>query len=142
MDKNYSSTFIKRAVAFIIDWNLIFIICFTILLSGPNFDVEYLARPSIRMFSFYNVIFGLLSFILFPLIKDILFRNASLGKVIMGLRVVDAETGTPPSLINLILRNVTFYFPPIGMISYFANGGKTLGDMIAKTTVISKRKKN
>lgn len=130
---------IKRIVAFVIDWNLVFLICVALLLSGPQFKLEYLALPRVEMFSSYGVILGLLGFVLLPLIRDCILKNASVGKRIMGLRVVDVKTWQPPSLGKLILRNVMFYFPAVEFILVLVNNGASVGDMISGTAVVEKR---
>ncbi len=135
-----TKTTIKRAIAFAIDWNLIFIISLVIFLSGPNFDPKYLLVPSTEMFSMFNVFLGILSFMVLPLVKDLMFKNASIGKLIMGIRVVNADDGSQPSTINLIKRNIAFYFPPIELISFLIKGGKTIGDIISNTIVVEKKK--
>lgn len=141
MNRNSTKTTVKRAVAFAIDWNLIFIISMAVLVSGKNFNMQYLITPSTEMFSSGNVILGILCFILLPLTRDLLFRNASIGKMIMGLRVVDPVSGNPPDVINLIKRNVTFYIFPIEAITFFANNGKKIGDDLSGTAVVEKKPK-
>lgn len=106
-------------MAFIIDWNLIFLISVATILSGPDFDVNYLLVPSTEMFSSANLIVGILCLIVFPLIKDMLFGNASIGKRIMRLKVINADTGNSPSIISLIIRNITFYIPPVELFPFF-----------------------
>lgn len=130
--------YIKRAIAFIIDWNLIFIISIGLLLIGPRFDMNYLLVPSTEMFSSYGVILGVICFIVLPLLKDLMFRNASLGKAIMRIVVVDANSLERPSVSQLILRNITFYLVPIEVVALFINKGKTIGNSISNTIVMEK----
>ena len=127
--------FIRRAIAFIIDWNLIFIICFGLFVSGPRFDLEYLLLPSIRMFSAYGVLLGALGFVLLPLLKDCLFKGASLGKLVCGIKVYDCQSRDTAKISSLILRNITFYVPFIELIVYLCNNGKTFGDMLSSSYV-------
>ncbi len=127
--------FIRRAIAFIIDWNLVFLICIGLFISGPRFDIEYLLRPSIKMFSAYGVLLGVLGFVLLPLLKDCLFKGASLGKLICGIKVYDNHSKDTAKISSLILRNVTFYIPFIEMIICLCNNGKTLGDMLSSSYV-------
>lgn len=136
-----AKTIAKRIVAFIIDWNLIMLLCFAMFLISPNFDVKYLMVPSTEMFSAHGVILGLLGLAVLPLIRDCIFRNASLGKLIMGLRVVDQTTGQPPRLGKLLLRNLTFYLCYIEFIVMLVNRGVSLGDMLSGTTVTEKNGK-
>lgn len=121
---------------------MIFLISVAIILSGPDFDVNYLLVPSTEMFSSANLIVGILCLIVFPLIKDMLFGNASIGKRIMRLKVINADTGNSPSIISLIIRNITFYIPPVELFSFLANNGMTIGDKISHTTVVDRSKTN
>lgn len=129
------SVYIRRFIAFVIDWNLIFLICFGLFISGPRFDVEYLLRPSIRMFSAYGVLLGALAFVLLPLFKDCLFKGASLGKLICGIKVYDNHSKDTAKTFSLILRNITFYIPFVEMIVCLCNKGRTLGDMLSSSYV-------
>ena len=139
METSNTRTKIKHAVALVIDWNLILLICMALLVSSPQFKIEYLALPRIEMFSSPGVILGLLGFLLIPLIQDFLFGGSSLGKRIMGLRVIEVKTGKRPRFIKSLLRNVTFYLIFLELLLVFVNGGTALGDMISGTAVVEKR---
>ena len=138
--KSTTKTLIKRAVAFVIDWNLILAFSFAMFLVGPQFDVKYLMLPSVEAFSSYGVIIGVLGLLALPLVRDCIFRNASLGKLIMGLRVVDVKTDCPPSIVKMLIRNLTFYFWAADLIAMLANHGVSVGDSISSTTVIEKKR--
>ena len=130
------SFIIRRSIAFLIDFNLTIIIggfCFFI---GPRFNAEYLLYPSIKMFSCYGVILSVLWFLLFPLFKDCIFKNASLGKKILGIQIVNIGDKTQPLTIQLIKRNIMFYFIFIEIIVFFLNSGRTVGDVISNTAVV------
>lgn len=131
---------VKRFFAFVIDYNLIFIIGDALFLISPSFSVEYLLRPSIKMFSVIGVALGIIWFLLAFLCKDILFGNASLGKKIFRLQVLDRTTGQKPTVRQLVLRNVflLFMFLQVEMIVIIANRQIRLGDMIADTVVCKK----
>ncbi len=137
---NSKSILIRRAIAFVIDWNVIFLICVGLFISGPRFELEYLLRPSIRMFSAYGVLLGALGFVLLPLLKDCLFKGASLGKLICGIKVYDNHSRATAKISSLVLRNVTFYIPFIEMIVCLCNNGKTVGDMLSSSYVDLKTK--
>lgn len=132
---NSKNVTIRRFVAFVIDWNVIFLIGFGLFISGPRFDIEYLRRPSIKMFSAYGVLLGILAFILLPLLKDCVFKGASLGKLICGIKVYDIHRKNTAGIFSLILRNITFYIPFVEMIVCLCNKGRTLGDMLSSTYV-------
>ncbi len=126
---------IRRGLAFLIDWILICSVGTALFLLGPEFDPEYLIYPSIEMFSAYGVILGVLLVLLFPLFRDVIFGGASLGKRIMGLRIVKKGTREKPSVGALILKNLTFCFVSIEAILCLVNHGFTLGNLISGTEV-------
>ena len=132
---------IRRIIAFTIDWCLIFAISITLFFLGPRFDLNYFRYPSVEMFSAYGVILGILSFILLPLLKDCLFKNASFGKWLLRLKIVDKTTQNKPKIEKLLLRNITFYFPFIELAFLLFNKGDTIGDIITQTTVIHRNGK-
>ncbi len=132
---------VKRAFAFIVDWVIICSISIAFFLMSPEFSIDYLLYPSIKMFSFYGIILGILSFTILPLIKDLVFCNASIGKAIFGLCIVDAINGSVPAKGKVILRNLMFYFPFIEIIPLLIIK-KTLGDIISGTEVVKKYRKD
>lgn len=133
--QNVKGVLLRRVIAFIIDWTIIILICLGLFISGPRFDVAYLLRPSIKMFSAYGVLLGILGFIILPLIKDCLFKGASLGKLICGIKVYDNHSNATAKSSSLILRNITFYIPFIEMIVCLCNNGRTIGDMLSSSYV-------
>jgi uncharacterized RDD family membrane protein YckC len=63
--------------------------------------------------------------------------GGSIGKMIMKLKVVDAETKAPVSAGRRILRNVTWLLNWIEILAFLLTR-KRIGDRIAKTDVIAK----
>ena len=131
--KKAKNVVLRRFIAFAIDWNVIILACVGLFLLGPRFDIEYLLRPSIKMFSSYGVILGILGFVLLPLFKDCLFKGASLGKLVCGLKVYDSRTQNVAKIPSLIARNLTFYIPLVELIVFACNKGRTIGDMLSKS---------
>jgi uncharacterized RDD family membrane protein YckC len=78
-------------------------------------------------------------FVLLYICRDLLFRNASFGKKIQGLIVVDKK-GNVPSFKALVLRNI----PSILLLAYefiqIKNYSLRIGDELANTCVIIKEK--
>lgn len=111
--------FFRRLLAAGIDLYLIGIVCFL-------FDLF-----SKKLFN-YDIQIELI-YILFPF-KDLVFRDRSIGKKILGLKV-ETLNGDKPSLIVMILRNITtsLYFLEILLIFIF---NKRLTDVIFKTQVV------
>ena len=138
-ERNFRDMTIKRIIAFVIDWILVFLIGGFCLFIGSDMK-EQLLMPSITGFKWYGVLLSLLSFFVLPFFRDLPF-GASLGKLIMGIRVVNASTKEKASISKLLLRNITFYISEVEFIVLLATRGRTLGDMISKTTVVNRRKK-
>lgn len=126
------SVFIKRLLAFIIDWNLTllpFFLIFSFLL--------YLTSQQEKI----SLLVVLLCFLLFILagtvfvIRDILFKGRSPGKRIMGLYIFDKDSLQQPSPKKLFLRNIFFLILFIdGIILLITEN--TIGDHIANTVVL------
>jgi len=47
------------------------------------------------------------------LVRDYFYQGRGFGKNLMGLQVVDATTGQPPSLLQSVKRNILFFLPLI-----------------------------
>ena len=112
---------------------------------GPRFDPQYLMYPSVKMFSAYGVILGILGFLLLPVVRDAVCGGASVGKRIVGLKVVDGKTGNKPSLKQLLLRNLFFYFVAFDAIVILYRHKKTgkgmsLGDEVSGTDIVYQKK--
>lgn len=129
---------VRRFLSFCIDWMIICMVGFSLTLFGPQFDPEYLLRPSIYMFSAYGAILSILWFVFAPLFRDALLGGVSLGKRLFGLRVTD-KSGDKASGMTLILRNITFWLVLLEMILVLCNHGIRLGDMLAGTRVVPKK---
>ena len=135
-----SKLLIRRFFAFFIDWNIMLGVAMVLMLFGPGSDPEYLLRPSIQMITSTGFLLGLAWLLLYCLLKDCLFGRRSLGKLIFGLSIQNAETGEIAAFGSLILRNITFVVVQIEAIVVLVNKGKRLGDSIAKTQVVEQNK--
>ena len=127
---------IRRFLAFIIDWNIIFGVGMALMYFGPGSNPEYFYFPSIYMFKSLGFILGLLWMPLYCLFKDCLFGGRSLGKLICGLIVQNFETGEKASYGSLIVRNLSYVIIQIEGIIVLANKGRRIGDIIANTKVV------
>ena len=132
------SIFLRRIGSFIIDWILIFLIGIPLLFIGPSFKTEYLLYPSISMFYSYGFFLSLLWFFVAFLFKDCVFKNASIGKKLLGLKVEVVEK-RKSLVFALVIRNATLILGWIELIILLANHGTRLGDIIAKTKVVNTR---
>lgn len=131
---------IRRFLAFVIDWNIMFGVAMALMFYGPGSNPEYLLYPSIKMFTSAGYLLGLAWLPLYCLFKDCLFGRRSLGKLIFGLSIQNSETGRTASFGRLILRNITYVMVQIEGVIVFVNNGKRLGDTIAKTQVVRRNK--
>ncbi len=131
--------YFKRILAFIIDWYIVFFVSIPMFFIGGNLTSEFFLRPTLTAFSPYGFLLGLAAFAVLPLIKDLVFKNASIGKKICGLKIVGEKDGAAPKFLSLIIRNLAFYLTfPNAIV--FAVTKKSLGDYIGGTRVVSAKK--
>ena len=122
----------KRIGAFFIDFLIIVLIYeipFFILVMIPMFQGAMTDSLIIQR-TLLCTFFGYILFIF----KDV-FKNGSLGKRIMKLKIIDSETKENASTGKRILRNITWIISWIEFLVYLA-AKKRLGDMLAKTDVV------
>ena len=80
--------------------------------------------------------FGIAIGIGYLLLSDSLPNGQSIGKKLLGIRVVNIKTMRPCSVLQSFLRNVTF---PLGIFDWafiFFGSHRRLGDFIASTIVV------
>ena len=87
----------------------------------------------------FSDLLGLLVYAIYFLIRDALFNGKSIGKLLVGIKVVDLD-GAKFTLKKSFLRNLIFLIPVVSyIIEYVAmissKEGRRLGDLIAKTKV-------
>lgn len=75
--------------------------------------------------------------VLGSILKDIVFKNASVGKMICSLRIVDAKTYEPASLKIVLLRSLVGAEVVLNFFVY-RRRGITLSDKVCSTEVIRK----
>ncbi len=121
---------IKRCVSAYLDIMIIGSISQIIIIFLTKFDI----RKIFENFYMY-LLFGLFLFLL----KDLVFRNASIGKRALNLEILKSDN-TVPSVSTLILRNIFVFLWPIDAILILANKRK-IGDIIFKTKVVEKEYK-
>ncbi len=123
---------LRRIIAFIIDYNLVFLIPMLLLMDREMFLRPSLGRDGLKM---------LLMFALIPalaLLRDLIFYRASIGKLITGIRIVNADGTKRVAVGNIILRNITFFIFPAELIVLLITG-RTLGDRMTKTAVVRRK---
>lgn len=133
----------KRIAAFIIDWNICGLP--VLILSAVLSVYLHIHTPDendvgIRLLVVFLILLLILLFLLLVCFRDWLFRGRSLAKRLLGLTVYDKKTLSAPRKGQLTTRNL---FTVI--LSFFIDGilllaiGETVGDMVAGTTVLSKK---
>jgi uncharacterized RDD family membrane protein YckC len=127
----------KRILAGFIDyvalWMLVLIPLMMLLFRDADNEIEFIRSTGV-LFSFIWIM-GLW---LFPYCLRDLIGGRSLGKWLLGIRVVDAaDASSVPAVGKLMLRNVTIWFSPVGMVSAYMNPDKArFGDRLAGTMVV------
>ncbi|ROH84477.1 RDD family protein [Pseudomethylobacillus aquaticus] len=101
-----------------------------------GFIVYYLLDPlTLGETAIYS---GLTAGVLYFLLSDALPDGQSLGKKLLNIQVVSKSTMAPCSLLQALLRNITF---PLGMLDWifiFFGSHQRLGDFLAATIVVKK----
>lgn len=122
-----------RFVAFIVDH---FVACAisVILFFGLTFAVNFSVHNIYDSIYIFFVIYYILM-----VCKDLVFRNASIGKKILKLKIVN-ESNCMPNIAIVVLRNIFFLIWPIEVIVLLVKG-KKIEDIIFKTKVIKVEKK-
>lgn len=129
---------LRRVFAFILDFIFSFLMMTFLLLSVT---IIYGASGNIEAFDAEKVENILNKGSLFLLFRDFLFGGASLGKRIMGLRILDYTTLKKPPIFKTILRDLFFIILPFDAITMFVEG-RSIGDRVANTIVVSKKSIN
>ena len=120
----------KRLIASTIDWSIIIILLAMISIWQPNNDMQ-----SIGIFKFGLNLILLCCSIIF---KDLLFRNASLGKRIMGLQILQEDGENKASISSILKRNIVLIIPIIFYIELYkiVKGHCRLADSWFHTKVV------
>ena len=84
--------------------------------------------------SFFTVSLYLLSCFILIIVRDLLFKGASLGKKIFKIKLVKLD-GSNFSLMDSLKRTITIVLFPVELFLLIKNN-KRLGDIWAKTTVV------
>ena len=79
----------------------------------------------------------LIAFYIYPIFKDVFFKNGSIVKKLLNVNLIDAETMKKPRVTKLIIRNSLFPIYLINLIFCFKRlDNRTLGDIMTKTRVV------
>lgn len=137
---NYNTSNIKtrRFFAFLFDAFLSFFIVFAVIITvivilGSSGNIDLMTETLIeQILNKYSVLL---------LLRDFLCGGTSLGKRILGLRVIDCTTHKKTPALKRILRCLFFIILPVDAITMFIEG-RSLGDRVANTIVVSKKQIN
>lgn len=117
---------VKRLLAALIDYYIICFLCTAFL------GVITLGRFSATPFSI--TVYVVMCFVLL-LMKDLVFKNASVGKRIFKLKIIKVD-GTELKAPDVIKRNISvILLLPLEMIVTLVNN-RRIGDIWAKTSVV------
>ena len=138
LDYNSTSVKTRRVFAFLLDGFLSLFIVFAMIITvivilGSSGNIDLMTETLIeQILNKYSVLL---------LLRDFLFGGTSLGKRILGLRVVDITTHKKTPALKRILRCLFFIILPVDAITMFIEG-RSLGDRVANTIVVSKKQIN
>ncbi len=130
-----TSTKLKRAAAWFIDWNIIGLtVLFVVsLLLEPILLGENPASDGIYILSFIVILMYPVTFAL----RDLIFGR-SIGKRIMGLTVLDIRTGEPAKRLQKFARGLFMFLMQFDFVVMLISG-KSIGDYVAHTVVVSQK---
>ena len=123
----------KRIIASMIDWGIIIILAGILSVILPSYQIYD--------FEIIKIIINLLVISIYISFKDLLFRNASLGKAIVGLRIVKINNKERVSIYSVIMRNVVLLIPIIWWLEFYKvvkNQTIRQADIWFKTQVVTK----
>lgn len=136
--QSYSKASVKlrRILAWIIDWNIIGFstLTFTSLVASILFNnqTEFSAAQ------FIALLVCILAYPICFMLRDLIFGGRSLGKRIVGLVVLDIQTGDKPKWWQLLLRNLFLIIFQVDLIIMLVRG-RSIGDSAFHTVVVPKK---
>jgi uncharacterized RDD family membrane protein YckC len=128
--------FWQRAAAFLIDWLIVIVIVVPVMVLG--FGVQQVsldpAGHSWDLLAFVAIAVAVIGFWR--------YCGATPGKIALGVRIVDAATGEPPSTVRLVVRFFAYFVSALPLVLGFlwaALDRRKQGwhDKIARTIVIN-----
>ena len=123
---------LKRMLAGFIDHGVILIV-----ISIP-ISIIYEANTKIPEYLFFVVGFSVYAALFF--FRDLVFKNAGIGKKLLGIKIVDKINRKNPGCGKIILRNVIL-LPILSLeLLLLIFNGERIGDILTKTIVIEKDK--
>ncbi len=127
---------LRRALAWIIDWNIVGMCVLT--LTAIMFSIFSGTSEELSTLQFIILFITMLFYPIFFVLRDLLMNGRSIGKRIMGLIVIDKQTGEKAKVSQRLTRNLFLFILQIDAIVMFVTG-TTIGDKVAHTVVIPKK---
>ena len=133
---NTVKTKIFRLIGAFIDWTLtgfatLFMIA--LVLTCSKIEDAHIANPSLLL-----ILLLMLSYPTCFVLRDLIFGGRSLGKRILGLTILDKQTGEAPKKSALFVRNLFLFIVHVDAVMMLVTG-LTLGDRAAHTVVVRKK---
>jgi uncharacterized RDD family membrane protein YckC len=129
---------VRRALAFFIDVLVAFLVLGAVSAAGL-FIQSSSKEPAVKLAGLSVLLFAVVSFLGFVLVRDGLFGGRGVGKGIMRVKVVRCD-GSCCDVVSSALRNVTLLVPFLNVLELIAGvmdtHGRRVGDRIAKTEVV------
>ena len=136
-----------RIVAYFLDAVVLLVYWFFLFTIATIGDSGEVVDESSDADMWIGMLMILLPVMLYHLLMEVLWNGYTVGKWIVGIRVVKLD-GTRPALSNYLIRwlirlfEVTMTSGGLALITILINGkGQRLGDIAAKTCVIKVRRK-
>lgn len=125
----------KRAIAFIIDWNICLFPMLAIVYAISRLTAD---NPDISPVIAWPIVLLMIGSLVLFILRDVAFGSRSLGKRLFGLYVVDRRTHAPVDRGRRAARNIFFVLYPIDGIVMLITGN-TIGGFATNTTVLGRK---
>jgi uncharacterized RDD family membrane protein YckC len=136
-----AATFFERTASVFVDYSLLLAVPVTWLIALKYFGESGTSGGLGSSVWWLTIVVYIANFILLPLL-----RAQTVGKMLFGLRILDAN-GNPPAPVKILMRSTFGYLLTAltGGIGFLMAGvnrsGRTLHDIVFKTLVIRARAK-
>lgn len=133
-----ASVKVRRCVAWAIDWNLSFLLS-SVFLFLYFFIIAFIKnKPTPETMAATTLLIMIISAMSIFTLRDLIFGKRSIGKRIMGLTILDGETGEKAKKSQCVIRNLFIFLYQFDLI-FMLIKGQSIGDKVAHTIVVSKK---
>ena len=131
-----AASVLQRTLAWAIDSGILFILCIIFISIMSNLDpiLNYDTET-------FSASLFVLSLMLYPFLMEVFNNGQSIGKLIVGIRVVCLD-GTKPSISAFFIRWITLPIDSTMGLAFiiFSKNSQRIGDLAANTTVVKRQK--